>query len=540
MTEEAKEPKQENQAPGFDPAPDPAPMPIPGLTEPVQGLDNLTQPDRGVQKGAQAQAPAKAKGKGRAKTVKPKKAKSKKVSPKVPEKPLAQQTKQQLEEVARIRGVPIPAGANKAQVLGLLTKEADIPAVALEKIDPAEVYRIMDDLDGDVIVRELAGEVSDDLAKSYLYEFNQEGKTIRGFSKQGAEQAALISPQLYGIAYRLIGTPHVEETEGDFRAIVTMGRYRLERVAASCEHCGKPLKGGGDVREFLVDTQPGAASQPKKIRLKGGQVKDNPFAYNVAISKARRNAILSLMPHDLKSKMLAYLAGLHGGKTIVKIDAGARPITTEKTAKLHYLANNAGLTHADLTELAKKHGYDSVAAIRMSDYYRIEEEVKAARKGKDATAIPEEVLAAAAPFKAYTRARLEADYASAVAKYGVEKAAGAMIAWLKQAASRAITKKQSPPQGDEPPKSPQDQPGALKPEKPATTTAKAPITPTPKPTPAPTSHPVDEFFNGEAKGKPQVTPPAPRPQYPLATRTVKKELDAHVDAVSEFLNGGAR
>ncbi len=333
-------------------------------------------------------------------------------------------TKVELIEYAKEREIEIDSKKHKEEIYDYLCSIQLLPTIT---IDDGEIFKIMDDYDTDQIVQELIGNIDAQMKKIYLYEFQQGGKTIRGLSKSGVEQLALIAPKECGQAFRMEGDPNIVETEDSFRATVTVGRYSVRGIPSLCKSCGKPIPEAGTINTYLIDTSVGAAREPKKSKITGGRIRDNRFAFRVAISKAKRNAILSLLPHNLKVSFMALLAGEKNEN--VRQITGETYVSQRQTKRLHAIASERGLGHKGILEIIHEYGYDSTNKITVKDYGTIVKKIEE----KPVIVLPKEITKALELLgQHYPKAKAQADWLSAVTNYGEEKAAERMMKYINK------------------------------------------------------------------------------------------------------------
>ena len=298
--------------------------------------------------------------------------------------------KGELVKYAEDHNIKIDPKAHKDEILKVIRETMRvIPTSTLDDdmvVD--EPFRAMDAYDTDLIIQEIMGQVDVALKDAYLYEFRgSDGKTVRGFTKIGVDEMTVLSADYLNIAYRVFpDSIKVEETEDAFKATVVVGRYQLRRLPDFCPHCKMGIPHSGSVSEFLVDTMVGAARQERKQKTRSGYVRSNPFAYRVALSKAVRNAKLSLMSHEFKVKMMGYLLGEKAVKALPPMEksdtrviqlTGDSYISETERRKLHAVAGKRGLSHDDILKIIKEFGVDSTNRILSSDLPEIMEKIKA-------------------------------------------------------------------------------------------------------------------------------------------------------------------
>lgn len=297
--------------------------------------------------------------------------------------------KPELVKYAEEHNIKIDPKAHKDEIYKTIKETMRVvPSSTLDDDMVAdEPYRAMDVYDTDLIIQEIMGQVDVALKDAYLYEFKgSDGKIVRGFTKIGVDEMTVLSADYLNIAYRVFpDSIKVEETEDAFKAIVVVGRYQLRRLPDFCPHCKMGIPHSGSVTEFLVDTMVGAARQERKQKTRSGYIRTNPFAYRVAISKAVRNAKLSLMSHEFKVKMMSYLLGEKAIKALPKMEksdtrviqlTGDSYISESDRRKLHAIAGKRGLSHDDILGIIKEFGADSTNRILSSDLPEIVDKIK--------------------------------------------------------------------------------------------------------------------------------------------------------------------
>ena len=231
-------------------------------------------------------------------------------------------------------------------------------AKMLEKKEPNLPYVLMDSEDDQQILAELQGAVLD----TYVYSFEQEGKTITGLSRAGVEQACRESANKRGEVYRIMDEPKVEEDAEYIKAIIKAGRYKILLD-----------KKGNFKGEILLDTAIGAKRQWKKLRTRDGKIIDNRFAFEMAISKAQRNAKMSLLPY----KFIAEMINIYRKQGKEKVIIAGKKIGSAQLQYLHGLSNEYGITHEKLTDIVKKEfGYESLNELQMEQVSRVVELIK--------------------------------------------------------------------------------------------------------------------------------------------------------------------
>lgn len=152
---------------------------------------------------------------------------------------------------------------------------------ALAPIDQ-NVFLAFDRLDDDQIIQEMKGAA----LTEYVYEFTSGGKTVRGLSKSGTDDASRFMAVKYGEILREVDSwLEKEDVEaGYFKALVK--RFMVNQ------------KDGSTVE---MDSAIGHKRQPKKDQY--GKV--NQFWYEQGGQKALRNAKQKLIPETIKLAVIA-------------------------------------------------------------------------------------------------------------------------------------------------------------------------------------------------------------------------------------------
>jgi hypothetical protein len=147
-------------------------------------------------------------------------------------------------------------------------------------------FQIMDRLDDEIIEAELKNRVID----TWSYSFKgSDGRLQEGLSKVGVDEACVeMSKRGYII----------REGTVSMQADPTNAQYILFQVPASL------VRITSEGKEVLMDIVNGTKRQWVKMKLKSGQVVDDPFWYEKGAMKAARNARSRLIPGDTKTKIL--------------------------------------------------------------------------------------------------------------------------------------------------------------------------------------------------------------------------------------------
>lgn len=202
---------------------------------------------------------------------------------------------------------------------------------SFEIVNPPDVFRRMELEDERAVMEELQGRALDVM----LYDFPGEGgKRNIGFGVVGVHEAVgTLNRRGYT---RIRVSP---EFEPRFTEIDLHGEPAI-RCTVYAEDLGH---GSG---------QWGTAEQPKKMTLKGGGKKPDPFCYRKALSKAQRNALEPLVPLELRE----YLKAQYVGAGRVKVIPGADEPVAERPVPLDDEQAQAQIQR--LTDL-----YDEIKAI---------------------------------------------------------------------------------------------------------------------------------------------------------------------------------
>lgn len=173
--------------------------------------------------------------------------------------------------------------------------------------DPkAEEFQIMEALDDKLIVAELGGE----MVKEWVYSFKLNGKEVQGLSYVGVRESVreLNKKGSYEIRISPEHPPIIQKvTEGHDLYDPQVGEGFVAMVY------GEDRKNGGG----LWATKFEAINKKKRD---GGTYK-NPFAYEQALSKAQRNALESLIPKTLLTKLMHAFLEAGKGKNLSEKEA---------------------------------------------------------------------------------------------------------------------------------------------------------------------------------------------------------------------------
>jgi len=155
---------------------------------------------------------------------------------------------------------------------------------ALATVDQ-DVYLVFDRLDDQQIVAEMKGAT----LTEYVYEFTSGGKTVRGLSKAGTDDATRFMAVNYGEVLRELDVTLELQDEDAAYFKATAARYRLMKDGTSIE----------------LDRVIGQKRQPKFGTSRDGKRYPNEFWYEQGGQKALRNAKQKLIPEPIKQKLLA-------------------------------------------------------------------------------------------------------------------------------------------------------------------------------------------------------------------------------------------
>lgn len=142
----------------------------------------------------------------------------------------------------------------------------------------------MDRLDDDAIMAELEGRT----IKALVYEFKQDGGTVRGLSKVGVDSVAREMAK-QGEVLREMELDWAVDDDGAVLFKAKVGRYMVQTNQAT-----------GEIHEVLLDTAFGVKRQEKGYA--GGRA--NPFWFEQGSMKAARNARMRLIREDLKQTVI--------------------------------------------------------------------------------------------------------------------------------------------------------------------------------------------------------------------------------------------
>jgi len=144
-------------------------------------------------------------------------------------------------------------------------------------------FQIIEKVEDEAILAEIRGEV----LKDYVYSFkDSSGRTIEGLSKAGVD-AVVAELAHRGEAIRELDLNWTED-EKAYKVTVRAGRYAISK----------------DGKEVLLDSAFGAKRQPKTFITKENEEVENPFAFELGIIKAARNAKRRLIPESLAVEII--------------------------------------------------------------------------------------------------------------------------------------------------------------------------------------------------------------------------------------------
>jgi len=267
---------------------------------------------------------------------------------------------------------------------------------------PFQPFMLMDAEDENQIMAEIQGAMVD----KFVFCFKDKGgHEVVGLSKAGVDQICRESSNK-GEVYRIMETAEgkmdmeVKETEKTYQVRVRVGRYALIK-----DREGMPAG------EQLLDTHVGSKQQQKYKKMRSGQLMLDPFGYEVACSKAIRNAKRDLLPYTFVTEMIKKFR--KGGKNEKVIDMDAKA-TEGQIRFIHAVGIECGYTHEHLTALCKQEfSCESVAGLRMQQVNELVNMMKENKKG-DTPEIDIEALGIFNEFGVTLKAKREAQWKSAL------------------------------------------------------------------------------------------------------------------------------
>ena len=180
-------------------------------------------------------------------------------------------------------------------------------ATQQEAVSEFNPFKAIDRLDDEQILAELEGRVS----KVWVYQFQQDGKTVEGLSKVGVDQAC-IDMSMQGQVIR----------EGDlsYQQDPTDPKYMLFSAFAS------KYAVSADGREVFLDKVIGTKRQCIYITTKSEGVSDrvNPFWYEQGAMKAMRNARMRLITEETRARII----------TLARKDGKTKTVNGEDTRQV--------------------------------------------------------------------------------------------------------------------------------------------------------------------------------------------------------------
>lgn len=209
------------------------------------------------------------------------------------------------------------------------------------KID-AEIYHMMDKRDEALISDEV---LHGAMSGIFVYDFDIQGKNVSGISIRGAQHLAR---HYGGLKHRIVATTEKRGKLFIFKSYPSEGIPMQVTCSIVNELADQP-----DYYEALVemtDIKTGNTVQKSKLEYRFEKKRDGthyerPNYTTIAESKARRNAILDLVPQDVQEQFKAECRKL--GKTIT-----ISPIDEKRDAIMKFATNKAiPLTREQVAEL---------------------------------------------------------------------------------------------------------------------------------------------------------------------------------------------
>jgi len=196
----------------------------------------------------------------------------------------------------------------------------------------ARPFLLMDQEDEKQIIAEMQGEI----IKQYVYSYHDRGRVVEGLSLAGINAVSIHMAET-GHPMRVIEQNITEDAEF-IKAVIKVGRYSVKN----------------DGTEVGLDSAYGAKRQAK-FYVSG---KENPFAFEQAISKAERNARKKLIPEKVIVELMKQYKNEGKVKEIKATDADyevqnnpgtkSDQITPEQIDELKKLARDIGYKKLDL------------------------------------------------------------------------------------------------------------------------------------------------------------------------------------------------
>lgn len=157
-------------------------------------------------------------------------------------------------------------------------------ALIPKKTEAFDVFTVMDRLDDAQIEAEIKGEV----VSTWVYEFEQEGRAIRGLSKKGTDAAVdLLAKRGEVIREKLIA---IERTPEAYEFVVVAQKFLLSKDGT---------------QEVLLQESLGFKRQPLTMKKKDGTIIDDPFFFEKGGIKAARNAKRRLLGPAIEELIIA-------------------------------------------------------------------------------------------------------------------------------------------------------------------------------------------------------------------------------------------
>jgi hypothetical protein len=165
-----------------------------------------------------------------------------------------------------------------------------------------EDFQALEYLDDQAIVASLDGAI---LASQMFYVINQGNFSVVGISLDGVREIARQYADKMGLSFRF-GDMNVQETEDAY----------LVRVKVEVD-----FPKGGHVENW------GVKRQEKALQLQSGVVRQDPYAFEKACSKAQRNALMGVIPKSFIEMAYSEWLSKHGGNVPVVEIPKSRPTT---------------------------------------------------------------------------------------------------------------------------------------------------------------------------------------------------------------------
>lgn len=171
-------------------------------------------------------------------------------------------------------------------------------------IDPSMQFAVASEMaDDSLIEKELMGEV----LPFYVYEFQNEGKTVAGLTVKGVNEVTRRLNRKKDAGYKIRISPDHLKVERD---VVYDGQKGVE-VSVYAEN--------------LIDASGawGVKFESYRKAKKDGSSYSNTFATEKALSKAERNAKRKLIPEAMATKMIQMMIKEGGGQHVQRLEAPA-------------------------------------------------------------------------------------------------------------------------------------------------------------------------------------------------------------------------